>query len=85
MSKFTRLSLGFSFYLSLIFTAFITAQEIEEVVVSATKKEQSVQDIPVSIEAFTAEDIDKNMVEDFSDLAEVVPGLIVDKLSLIHI
>jgi iron complex outermembrane receptor protein len=79
MSKFTRLSLGFSFYLSLIFTAFITAQEIEEVVVSATKKEQSVQDIPVSIEAFTAEDIDKNLVEDFSDLAEVVPGLIVDK------
>ena len=79
MLKFTRLSLGFSFYLSLIFTTFITAQEIEEVVVSATKKEQSVQDIPVSIEAFTAEDIDKNMVEDFSDLAEVVPGLIVDK------
>ena len=79
MLKFTRLSLSFSFYLSLIFTAFITAQEIEEVVVSATKKEQSVQDIPVSIEAFTAEDIDKNMVEDFSDLAEVVPGLIVDK------
>ena len=79
MLKFTRLSLSFSFYLSLIFTAFITAQEIEEVVVSATKKEQSVQDIPVSIEAFTAEDIDKNMVEDFSDLAEIVPGLIVDK------
>ena len=79
MLKFTRLSLSFSFYLSLIFSAFITAQEIEEVVVSATKKEQSVQDIPVSIEAFTAEDIDKNMVEDFSDLAEVVPGLIVDK------
>ena len=79
MLKFTRLSLGFSFCLSLIFTTFITAQEIEEVVVSATKKEQSVQDIPVSIEAFTAEDIDKNMVEDFSDLAEVVPGLIVDK------
>jgi len=79
MLKFTRLSLNFSFYLSIIFTAFITAQEIEEVVVSATKKEQSVQDIPVSIEAFTAEDIDKNMVEDFSDLAEVVPGLIVDK------
>ena len=57
----------------------VIAQEIEEVVVSATKKEQSVQDIPVSIEAFTAEDIDKNLVEDFSDLAEVVPGLIVDK------
>ena len=44
----------------MLFSFQIIAQEIEEVVVSATKKEQSVQDIPVSIEAFTAEDIDKN-------------------------
>ena len=79
MYKFSKLAFSFSLCISLIFTAFITAQEIEEVVVTATKKEQSVQDIPVSIEAFTAEDIDKNLVEDFSDLAEVVPGLIVDK------
>jgi len=62
---------------SFSFSAF--AQEVEEVVVTATKQEKSVQDIPVSIEAFTAEDIDKNLVEDFSDLAEIVPGLIVDK------
>ena len=54
-------------------------EEVEEVVVTATKQEKSVQDVPVSIEAFTAEDIDKNLIEDFSDLAEVVPGLIVDK------
>lgn len=79
MYKFSKVASSFSLCISLMFTSFITAQEIEEVVVSATKKEQSVQDIPVSIEAFTAEDIDKNMVENFSDLAEVVPGLIVDK------
>ncbi len=29
----------------------VTAQEIEEVVVTATKKEESVQDIAISIEA----------------------------------
>ena len=79
MYKFSKVAFNFSLCFLLIFTAFIKAQEVEEVVVTATKKEQSVQDVPVSIEAFTAEDIDKNLVEDFSDLAEVVPGLIVDK------
>ena len=79
MYKFSKLAFSFSLFFSLIFTALITAQEIEEVVVTATKQEKSVQDIPVSIEAFTSEDIDKNLIEDFSDLAEVVPGLIVDK------
>jgi outer membrane receptor protein involved in Fe transport len=78
MNKFSKKILA-SVILTMLFSFQINTQEIEEVVVSATKKEQSVQDIPVSIEAFTAEDIDKNLVEDFSDLAEVVPGLIVDK------
>ena len=59
MYKFSKVAFNFSLCFLLIFTAFIKAQEIEEVVVTATKKEQSVQDVPVSIEAFTAEDIDK--------------------------
>ncbi len=79
MYKFSKQALNISICLSMIFSVFLNSQEVEEVVVTATKQEKSVQDIPVSIEAFTAEDIDKNMVEDFSDLAEVVPGLIVDK------
>ena len=79
MYNFSKQALNISICLSMIFSVFLNSQEVEEVVVTATKQEKSVQDIPVSIEAFTAEDIDKNMVEDFSDLAEVVPGLIVDK------
>ena len=47
----------------------VTAQEIEEVVVTATKKEESVQDIAISIEAFTAESLAENQVYDVSDLA----------------
>ena len=38
------------------FFSILDSQEIEEVVVTATKQEKSVQDVPVSIEAFTAED-----------------------------
>ena len=79
MYKFSKQALNIALCLAMIFSVSMSAQEIEEVVVTATKQEKSVQDVPVSIEAFTAEDIDKNLIEDFSDLAEVVPGLIVDK------
>ena len=79
MDKFLKLSFSFCACLSLIFSLNIIAQEVEEVVVTATKKEESIQDLAVSVEAFTADDIDNNMVEDFSDLAEIVPGLIIDK------
>ena len=53
----------------------VTAQEIEEVVVTATKKEESVQDLALSIEAVYAESLDVNQVYDVSDLAEITPGL----------
>jgi len=63
------------------FTLSITAiaQEVEEVVVTATKKSESIQDLALSIEAFTAEDVSQNMIQDSDDLAEVVPGLITAK------
>ena len=70
-----RYSLGFLF----IFSLNIASQEIEEVVVTATKKSESIQDLALSIEAFTSEDMTENMIDDMSDLAEVVPGLIMDK------
>ena len=38
---------------SFSFSAF--TQEVEEVVVTATKKEESTQDIAISVEAFTAD------------------------------
>ena len=53
----------------------VTAQEIEEVVVTATKKEESIQDLALSIEAVSAESLDVNQVYDVSDLAEITPGL----------
>jgi outer membrane receptor protein involved in Fe transport len=79
MNKFIKLTFSFCACFSLIFSLNIISQEIEEVVVTATKKEKSIQDLAVSVEAFTSESIDSNMIDDFSDLAEVVPGLITDK------
>ena len=56
------------------------AQEIEEVVVTATKKAESIQDLALSIEALSAEDLDVNQIYDVSDLADVTPGLETSKV-----
>ena len=67
--------LFFTLTLALSFSFAIVAQEIEEVVVTATKKEESTQDLALSVEAYTSEMLDIEQIYDFSDLAEVVPGL----------
>ncbi|MDA7829755.1 TonB-dependent receptor [Gammaproteobacteria bacterium] len=62
--------------LNLVFISVAaSAQEIEEVVVTATKKAESIQDLALSIEALSAESLDVNQIYDVSDLAEVTPGL----------
>ena len=66
--------LFFTFTLALSFSFSIVAQEIEEVIVTATKKEESTQDLAISLDAFTTEMIDNEQIYDSSDLADVVPG-----------
>jgi len=78
MKKFSRFCLLSTSFLFL-FSSHSFSQEVEEVVVTATKKDESIQDIALSIEAYTADSIEENMIEDISDLAEVVPGLVIDK------
>ena len=57
MSTF-KLSLKNLFLLPIVFLSFaVTSQEVEEVVVTATKKAESTQDLALSIEAFTAESL----------------------------
>ncbi|HEY7841641.1 MAG TPA: TonB-dependent receptor plug domain-containing protein, partial [Gammaproteobacteria bacterium] len=58
-------------------TGTATAQEpyIEEVFVTATKREASLQDIPVSVTAFGTEEIEKRGFDSFQDYAKYVPGL----------
>ena len=77
MSNLNKYFFGIFSAFSLTFTAF--AQEVEEVVVTATKKSESVQDLALSIEALSSDDVQANMIQDSDDLAEVIPGLITAK------
>lgn len=58
----------------------LNAAALEEVVVTAQKREQSLQDIPISVSAVTARDMEANIVEDIFDLRSVVPALQVNSV-----
>ena len=50
------------------------AQEIEEVVTTATRKAESIQDIALSVQALSADALADAQVTEVQDLAELVPG-----------
>lgn len=49
---------------------------IEEIVVTARKREESIQEVPLSITAFTAESISKSGINSIQDLANFTPGFV---------
>ena len=48
---------------------------IEEIVVTATRREERLQDVPVSVTAFSQEKIDAAGLKNIDDVARVSPGL----------
>jgi len=56
----------------------------EEVIVTATKREQNIYDVPVAISAFTAATIEKQGIVDLTDVGKFVPNLNVTGFSAGH-
>ena len=56
----------------------------EEVIVTATKREQSIYDVPVAVSAFTAATIEKQGIVDLTDVGKFVPNLNVTGFSAGH-
>ncbi|MDP6442019.1 MAG: TonB-dependent receptor plug domain-containing protein, partial [Candidatus Poseidoniia archaeon] len=63
-----------------IFTYNTPWAAIEEIVVTATKRDSTIQDVPFSINAQTAETIQRTGAVSFEDLARNVAGLAVQNL-----
>ena len=79
MDKFSRFT--FTFLATLAFVNFsfpVSAQEdtveIEEVIVEATRRAESIQDIALSVQALSDEDLADAQIADVSDLTEYIPG-----------
>lgn len=57
------------------FTQFVNAEGLEEVVVTAQRRSENLQDVPIAISALTADTIEKEDIHDLTDIATRVPGL----------
>ncbi len=54
---------------------FAADRQIEEIVVTATKREESIQDVPIAVSAFSGDDLEKRGVQDLYGLQEVAPSV----------
>jgi iron complex outermembrane receptor protein len=53
--------------------------QIEEITVTATKRETNLQDTPIAISAFGQGALDRNQVKDVTDLAKFVPSMAINQ------
>jgi iron complex outermembrane receptor protein len=67
--------------LSLVAAAPASAQQLvlEEIVVTARKVAENLNDIPLSISAFTVEQLRQQGIDNIHDLAELTPGFAMDR------
>lgn len=53
----------------------VTAQELEEIIVTATKRNESVQEVPLAITAFSGQFTESANLNDVKDLISFTPGI----------
>ncbi len=58
---------------------------IDEIIVTSTKREESIYDVPVSVSAFTEETILRQGITDLTDIGKFVPNLTVTGFSAGHV
>ena len=54
------------------------AGALEEIVVTATRREENISKVPISITALTQEALDQKGIRDFSDMVRFTPGVSID-------
>ena len=64
---------------TLVMTPGVTHAQIEEIIVTAQKREQYIQDVPISITALSSEQLTERAITDVFDLQQSAPGLTVQQ------
>jgi iron complex outermembrane receptor protein len=59
-------------------TSPVAIQRLETITVTAQRREQNLQDVPVAVEAFSTADIANDVLTDVTNLGMVAPGLVSD-------
>lgn len=71
--NYSKLCLAFSFLIAS--DAYSGGAQLEEVIVTAQKREQNLQDVPMAVTAIGRELIENNEINSIQDLTKVVPSL----------
>jgi len=58
------------------------SRALEEVVVTARKVEESMQDVSIAVTAFTGDEIDALMIRDVREMEGLVPNVVIDAVSV---
>jgi iron complex outermembrane recepter protein len=59
--------------------ASVESGALKEIVVTATRHEESLSKVPVSVSAYTQEDMDQKGMKDFTDIVRYTPGVSIDQ------
>ncbi|MGI9290501.1 MAG: TonB-dependent receptor [Gammaproteobacteria bacterium] len=72
--NYSRLNRGLLFTLGLVVSATGLA-EVEEITVTAQRKDANLQEVPIAVSAFSMEDMSKLQINAVSDVAAAVPNM----------
>lgn len=53
---------------------------LEEIVVTARKREESIQDVPIAVSAVTGQQLERAFLSDSTELAQFAPNVVLDKV-----
>ena len=62
----------------------ITLGQIEEVIVTAQKREQSLQDVPIALQAFSGDQIRERGVTRVSDVVMLAPNMAISQQNMMN-
>ena len=63
----------------LVATPMLMAQVIEEITVTARKKSENLQDVPISVSVVTSDMLDRMGIKDLQDITKLDPSLVFDR------
>ena len=72
---------GGSALFALLFVAGPVFAQLEEVIVTAERREQSLQEVPIAVTVFTAGMVESLKISDFKDLSFKIPGFSINTFS----
>ena len=68
----------------LLFMVFpVQASELEEIIVTAQRRAESLQDTPISVTAFTSADLQNKGISDIAEIADFTPNMMFDTTAII--